>query len=56
MPVDEKPSKWSLAQLEEALALCDNNGARLAKALGVSRASISDNLKRKRKAAGLTEN
>ena len=55
LPVDEKPSKWTLAQLEQALALCDDNGATLAKALGVSRASISANLKKKREAAGLTE-
>ena len=53
LDVDAKPSKWSLGDLEFGLSLCDDNGATLAKAIGVSRASISGQLKKKREAAGL---
>lgn len=48
LPVGEKITKWTLAQLEEGKALCDGNQSRLAKALGTSSANVSVNLKRKR--------
>ena len=55
LPFDLKPSKWTLSQLEEGIARFDGSQANLAKKLGVSRASISSNLKSKRAAAGLSK-
>jgi len=54
LPVSEKPGKWTLPQLLFALALCDDNQTRLAKAMGVSKAAISHQLKKKRDAARVT--
>lgn len=48
LPVSEKPGKWTLAQFEEGLALCDDNQSRFARTIGVSKASISSSLKKKR--------
>lgn len=48
LPADQKPGKWTYAQLEEGLALCDDNQTRLAAAIGVSKAAVSSNLKSKR--------
>lgn len=41
LPCHLKPSKWTPAQFAEGLAMCDGVQARFAKAIGVSRASIS---------------
>lgn len=50
LPVGEKPGKWTLAELEQALALCDDNQTRLSKAMGVTKAAVSHQLKKKRDA------
>jgi len=55
LPVDDKPSKWSLSELEEGLALMDDNQSKLAEAIGCTKAAISSNLKRKRAKAGLSD-
>lgn len=55
LPVDDKPGKWSLSELEEGLALMDGNQSKLAEAIGVTKAAISNNLKKKREKAGLSD-
>ena len=46
--MSEKPSKWTLAQLEQGLALVDDSQTRLAAAMGVTKAAVSSQLKKKR--------
>jgi len=48
LPMSEKPSKWTLAQLEQGLALVDDSQTRLAAAMGVTKAAVSSQLKKKR--------
>lgn len=48
LPIDLKPGKWTLAQLEQGLALCDDTQSRVAAAINVTRAAMSSCLRRKR--------
>ena len=55
LPVGTKPGQWKLGQLEQALALCDDNQTALANAIGYTKAAVSSQLKKKRaKAASST--